>query len=296
MNSQSSQHDSNTELVVIQHDIPLADSRIVADQLGVEHGPFMTNIILKYQDEVEQDFGQLHFQNGVVNGHNGGGNPERYALLTEEQTNVYMSYARNTEQARSCKRKLVKAFSDAKKIIAQLLAGKSLSYSDHINEVHRSIRDYNMPLAEILRFTVEERANGIAISGILREMGFAYNAFLDTSLAMAFKPYCAEKGYDMSLVSKTERARLVCYELNEDRVTYNFNKPIKRRVDSYPEDPFGLAWTKFLVEYYWPVKFLPYIMGKYKGEERAQNREAGIKVISMRTGLPVHQITERKSA
>lgn len=292
MNSQSSQHDSNTELVVIQHDIPLADSRIVADQLGVEHRSFFS-LIVEYQDEVEQDFGKVRFEiapSGKTN------QPLKYALLTEDQTNTYMSYSRNTEQARSCKRKLVKAFSDAKKIIAQLLAGKSLSYSDHINDVHRSIRDYNMPLADILRFTVEERANGIAISGILREMGFAYNAFLDTSLAMAFKPYCIEKGYDMSLVSKTKRARLVCYELNEDRVTYNFDKPIKRRVDSYPEDPFGLAWTKFLVDCYWPIKFLPYIVSKYKGEERAQNREAGIKVISMRTGLPFDQITERKSA
>ena len=254
MNTQSSQQDSNTELVIIQQDIPLADSRVLTDQLGVDHSDFFSNIILKYQEEVEEDFGVLRFENGVKSGPQRGKLPQ-YALLTEEQTNTYMSYSKNTEQARTCKRKLVRAFSDAKKIIAQLLAGKSLSYSDHINDVHRSIRDYNMPLAEILRFTVEERANGIAISGILREMGFAYNAFLDTSLAMAFKPYCTEKGYDMSLVSKTERARLVCYELNADRLTYNFNKPIKRRVDSYPEDPFGLAWSHFLVDCYWPIKF-----------------------------------------
>jgi hypothetical protein len=153
------------------------------------------------------------------------------------------------------------------------------------------IRDYNVWRTEKLRFTVEEKANSLALSGILNGLGFAANAFLDSSLAKAFKPWCREQGYNMSLVRETEKARIVMYELNEDRMTYNLEKPIKRHPDSYPEDPFGLAWSVFLVEYYWPVRFLPYIMRKYKGEERAQNIEGGIKVIAFFTGLSQQQIT-----
>jgi len=163
---------------------------------------------------------------------------------------------------------------------------------DHINEVHRKIRDFNMLLVEKLRFTVEEKANMLALSGMLKELGFAANSFLDSSLAKAFYPWCEEQEYDMSLVKETKRARIVGYELNEDRMTYNWDKPMKRHVNSYPQDPFGLAWETFLVEYYWPVRFLPYITRKYKGEERAQNIEAGIKVITFMTGLSQQQITE----
>jgi len=110
-----------TELVIVKNNIPLADSRIVARELGVQHSDFFSNIIKKYQKEVEDDFGVIRFENGKPLEGSMGGRPEKYTLLTEDQTNIYMSYSRNTERARACKRKLVKAFSDAKKIIAQLL-------------------------------------------------------------------------------------------------------------------------------------------------------------------------------
>lgn len=110
-----------TDLVIVENSIPLADSRIVAEKLGVDHHDFFNNIIVKYRDEIEGDFGIVRFENAKIKGR---GRPEKYALLTEDQTNVYMSYSRNTEQARACKRMLVKAFSDAKKIIAQLLQGQ----------------------------------------------------------------------------------------------------------------------------------------------------------------------------
>jgi len=45
--------------------------------------------------------------------------PTRYALLTEEQTYAYMSYSRNTVQARTCKRLLVRAFTEVKTRLQQ---------------------------------------------------------------------------------------------------------------------------------------------------------------------------------
>jgi prophage antirepressor-like protein len=166
--------------------------------------------------------------------------------------------------------------------------GYSIGQED-INEAFRLRRDENKWLIEKLRFTVDEKTNIIAIQGHLRDLDFADNAFLDTSLGKCFYPWCEEQGYDMSLVRLTEQVRLVGWELNEDG-TYNFDRPIHRKVHSYPENPFGYAWARYLVECYWPEKFLPYIKRKYRGEERARNIEAGMKVIGFYTGL---QITEK---
>src|SRR6266700_2436336 len=106
-------------LVVIENDEPLADSRQVAQELDIEHRSFF-RMITEYQEEVEKDFGQLRFQIAVGSRPQGGGNPSKYALLTEDQCYVYLAYSQNTVQARACKRKLVKAFSEARWQIAQL--------------------------------------------------------------------------------------------------------------------------------------------------------------------------------
>lgn len=116
-----------SELIIIENNAPLADSRVVAEELGVQHGPFMTNIILKYQKEVEAECGVVHFKNGKPLQGSSGGRPERYALLTEVQANAYLSLARNTSKAVTLKIKLAKAFDDAKKIIAELLKQQTSS-------------------------------------------------------------------------------------------------------------------------------------------------------------------------
>jgi phage regulator Rha-like protein len=101
------------ELVVVENTTPLADSREIAERLGIAHSDFFSNLITKYQDEVEADFGLIRFQNGVKSGPQRGLQP-RYALLTEDQSYVYLAYSRNTEKARACKRMLVKAFAEAR--------------------------------------------------------------------------------------------------------------------------------------------------------------------------------------
>jgi len=177
----------------------------------------------------------------------------------------------------------------------RLVKEASQHHQEAINAAFRIRRDENRWLVEKMRFTVDEKTDVIALQGILRDLNFADNAFLDTSLGKLFYPWCEQQGYDMSLVKQTEKVRLVIWKLKSDG-SYDLMRPIRMKVHSYPEDPFGLAWTKFLVEYYWPIKFLPYIKNKYKGEERAKNIEAGMNVIGFYTGLPVSQITERKSA
>lgn len=99
-------------LVIIEDDVPLADSREVAQQLGIAHESFFA-IVKKHQQEIEEDFGPIRFEIGLGLPGRGGKQP-RYALLTEDQTYAYMSYSQNTAQARTCKRLLVKAFSQAR--------------------------------------------------------------------------------------------------------------------------------------------------------------------------------------
>src|SRR5579859_549160 len=99
-------------LVLIEEGIPLADSREIAKQLGIEHRSFF-RLIVEYQQEIEADFGVMRFEIAVKSGPQRGKLPQ-YALLTEDQTFAYMAYSQNTEKARGCKRLLVKAFRDAR--------------------------------------------------------------------------------------------------------------------------------------------------------------------------------------
>jgi phage regulator Rha-like protein len=110
-------------LVIIENEIPLADSRQVAEKLGIEHRSFFS-LITEYQEEVELDFGKVRFQiapSGKTN------QSQRYALLTEDQSYVYLAYSKNTEQARACKRLLVKAFSEARQRLAPLSLEEALA-------------------------------------------------------------------------------------------------------------------------------------------------------------------------
>lgn len=61
---------------------PRIDSRLVATELGVEHETTQ-RLVDKYSTQF-QELGQLRFENGVVNGHQGGGNPQKYILPRPE--------------------------------------------------------------------------------------------------------------------------------------------------------------------------------------------------------------------
>ena len=51
-------------LILIEQGIPLADSREIAKQLGVEHRSFF-RMILEYQEEIEDYFGQVRLEIAV---------------------------------------------------------------------------------------------------------------------------------------------------------------------------------------------------------------------------------------
>ena len=103
-----------SSLKVSEYDgILVVDSRLIAEELGIQHKNFL-GTLSKYIDEIEGDWGQVAFETETVKNSVGASNAVKYALLTEQQATLLMTYSRNTQQVRKCKRQLVKAFEKAK--------------------------------------------------------------------------------------------------------------------------------------------------------------------------------------
>lgn len=94
----------------------VVDSRLIAQDLGIEHRSFMETI-RTYEPLIEQEFGVLRFETAKPQLGTKGGRPREYALLTEDQATFLMTLSRNTPEVIRCKINLVKAFSKAKQFL-----------------------------------------------------------------------------------------------------------------------------------------------------------------------------------
>jgi phage regulator Rha-like protein len=114
---------SLTKIDVINKDGDLVvDSRLIADELGIEHEVFMRTV-KKYETKIQQRFGIIRFENGKIDGR---GRPEKYALLTESQATTLMTFSRNTDRVVECKLNLVAAFEKAKSVIKSVIPQQSV--------------------------------------------------------------------------------------------------------------------------------------------------------------------------
>lgn len=105
-----------SDLIVIENEGELVvDSRLIAQELGIEHESFVRTI-RNYESIIEEEFGILRFQIGEIQGR---GQPERHYLLTEDQATFLMTLSRNTPEVIRCKINLVKAFSKAKQLLSR---------------------------------------------------------------------------------------------------------------------------------------------------------------------------------
>lgn len=93
------------------------DTRLMAIHLGNQHRHVMA-LIEKYADKF-RGFSQLLFKNAVGERNQGGGNPERFALLNEDQAFFLLSLSRNSERVVDLKVKLIQAFSEARRAADQ---------------------------------------------------------------------------------------------------------------------------------------------------------------------------------
>jgi phage regulator Rha-like protein len=96
----------------------VVDSRLIAQGLGIEHESFMKTIE-KYKAKTERAFGVLRFEIGKPPSGSLGGRPEKIAFLNEDQSTFYVTLSRNTPEVVQFKLGLVKAFSDAKRQLAE---------------------------------------------------------------------------------------------------------------------------------------------------------------------------------
>lgn len=110
------------------------DSRVLSAHLGNRHKAVMA-LIERYAEQFK-GFGQLPFQKEVGERAQGGGNPERFALLNEDQAFFLLSLSRNSERVVKLKAKLVQAFREARQLVDQHRAEYLPTYHRLHEEVH----------------------------------------------------------------------------------------------------------------------------------------------------------------
>lgn len=138
--------------IVSQNDCLVVDSRLIANELGIEHRA-LRQTIEKYVNEI-QEFGVVTFQMSKPLEGSSGGRPERHCYLNEDQATFLMTLSRNTPQVIDCKRNLVKAFSQAKQIIKEVIPAqnehiRSLELQLEISQNHRHILDKSEAILSI---------------------------------------------------------------------------------------------------------------------------------------------------
>ena len=116
----------------------VVDSRLIARELGIKHKNFLATID-KYREEIEEDWGQFAFKTETVTNSVGASNTAKYALLTEPQATLLMTYSKNTEKVRICKRKLVKAFESAKQVLDQNKGKEVEELKEKINHIEDKV-------------------------------------------------------------------------------------------------------------------------------------------------------------
>ncbi|MBW4674711.1 MAG: Rha family transcriptional regulator [Desmonostoc geniculatum HA4340-LM1] len=134
----------------------VVDSRLIAQELGIQHKNFLATLD-KYIGEIEKDWGQVAFETETVTNSVGASNSVKYALLTEQQATLLMTYSRNTEQVRRCKGHLVKAFDKAKLALSDVvesrvaeLEKKLIAQSEAIARLESQIQNLLPPSSDFV--------------------------------------------------------------------------------------------------------------------------------------------------
>lgn len=126
---------SSGEIAVITtKDEPRADTRLMAMHLGNQHRN-VVQLIDRYADRFKE-ISHLRFQTAVGERKQGGGNAERFALLTEDQCYFLLSLSRNNERTVELKLRLVQAFSRARRAIELRHAEYLPTYHALHDEIH----------------------------------------------------------------------------------------------------------------------------------------------------------------
>jgi phage regulator Rha-like protein len=119
-------------------DAARVDSRLLAQHLGNHHRHVMA-LIEKYADKF-RGLSQLLFKNAVGERLQGGGNPARFALLTEDQAYFLLSLSRNSERVVNLKVKLIQVFGEARRSNAM----RQVEYLPTYHQLHDTVHQLAM--------------------------------------------------------------------------------------------------------------------------------------------------------
>jgi len=109
------------------------DTRLLAQHLGIQHTSLFK--LLKTYEADFQEFGKVGFQI-APSADSSTGQALRYALLNEDQAYLLLTYSRNTAQVRPLKKKLIKAFGEARRAVDIRKTEYLPSYHQLHDEIH----------------------------------------------------------------------------------------------------------------------------------------------------------------
>lgn len=134
------------------NNVVLIDSRVIAEALGIQHESLVAGIN-RYRIDIEKSFGMLRFEIGASNS----GQHIKYAVLTEDQAIYIGTLSRNSEKVVEFKARLVKSFSEARKLLQKSQIPQTLP---------EALRAYAAELEqkEALQKTIELQAPKIALA------------------------------------------------------------------------------------------------------------------------------------
>jgi phage regulator Rha-like protein len=98
------------------NEVPVIDSRIMADELSYQHESLM-RLIKNHKEVIENDFGIIGFEIGKINGK---GRPSKYCFLSENQALFVVALMKNTPKVMVFKSLIVRSFVYYREQIQQL--------------------------------------------------------------------------------------------------------------------------------------------------------------------------------
>lgn len=187
--------------LVVTKDMARVDSRILAVQLGVKHRNTF-ELIQRYENEL-REINHLRFKTGAGGRAQGGGNGERYALLTEDQAFFLLTLSRNSERVVTLKLRLVQAFRRARD-------GMEISkdYLPFYHQLHDEVR-HMAEVAHASGSTTPECMFHISINRMVNtamglESGERSTLTPQQRLAVATANFIAQKAIETALGAGTD--------------------------------------------------------------------------------------------
>ena len=162
--------------------VPRADTRILAQHLGLQH-----HSVFKLVNDYRADFealGVVRFQIDKPPAKTGG-RPTRFALLSEDQAYLLLTYSRNNDRVRSLKVRLVKAF-------GELRRNRNLWRTEYLPTYH-SLHDeiaslaHGSPNEHFVHMNINKLVNGVVGigAGRRRNLDMAQHSLLIVAQATA---------------------------------------------------------------------------------------------------------------